>query len=339
MKNFSILAMVLLLSYAFAHGQQPSTQSATDYAANARYANGRAVGYAPHCTSTSGKCPGSDRVIHIGPGSVNCGGTMHDDPAQTFTVANSSPRYVYQDPGSSCAFNDQSSSDMTGLIPYYKVTVAGGVITAIQDWTGAPAVSNFQVTSTNGSRVLVSFSGSATAAKCLHTDANGNAVVAAGDCATSGSTGTVTSIATTSPIAGGPITSTGTISINANGITATQLATQYAILRCYPGLGDGLNAIAAGTYLQTNCYNNSGVTWTITRIGCFSDNSGASTLNATNGAATGLLSGAVTCTSAAGGAAGTQSGTTTIANGDVIKFTFVADGTSKQTGWFVSLTQ
>jgi hypothetical protein len=135
------------------------------------------------------------------------------------------------------------------------------------------------------------------------------------------------------------IASTGAISINANGITASQLATQYAILRCYPGLGDGLNAISAGTYLQTNCYNNSGVTWTITRIGCFTDNSGTSTLNATNGAATALLTGAVTCTTAAGGAAGTQSATTTIANGDVIKFTFVADGTSKQTGWFVSLTQ
>jgi len=140
----------------------------------------------------------------------------------------------------------------------------------------------------------------------------------------------------TSPMA---IASTGAISITANGITASQLATQYAILRCYPGLGDGLNAISAGTYLQTNCYNNSGVTWTITRIGCFTDNSGTSTLNATNGAATALLTGAVTCTTAAGGAAGTQSATTTIANGDVIKFTFVADGTSKQTGWFVTLTQ
>ncbi len=111
------------------------------------------------------------------------------------------------------------------------------------------------------------------------------------------------------------------------------------ILRCYPGLGDGLNAITAGTYLQTNCYNNSGVTWTITRIGCFTDNAGSSTLSATNGAGTALLTGAVTCTAGAGGAAGTQSATVTIANGDVIKFTFIADGTSKQTGWFVSLTQ
>lgn len=112
---------------------------------------------------------------------------------------------------------------------------------------------------------------------------------------------------------------------------------QFAKLRCDSGLGDGLNAMTAGTYLQSFCYNDSGVTWTITGIKCFTDNSGTSTLNATNGAGTGLLTGAVTCTTAF--AAGTQSGTTTIAAGDFIKFTFAADGTSKQSTWVVSLTQ
>lgn len=115
------------------------------------------------------------------------------------------------------------------------------------------------------------------------------------------------------------------------------LASQYKKLRCEPGLGDGLNAIAAGTYLQSTCYNDSGVTWTITGIRCFTDNSGTSTLNATNGSSVGLLTGAITCTNAF--AAGTQSATTTIANGDYVKFTFVADGTSKQTTWVVSFTQ
>lgn len=115
------------------------------------------------------------------------------------------------------------------------------------------------------------------------------------------------------------------------------LPTQYTHLRCESGLGDGLNAVTAGTYLQSTCYNDSGVTWTIVGIKCFTDNNGTSTLNATNGAATGLLTGAVTCTNAF--AAGSQSATTTIANGDYIKFTFVADGTSKQTTWVVSFTQ
>lgn len=111
---------------------------------------------------------------------------------------------------------------------------------------------------------------------------------------------------------------------------------QYKTLSCQPGLGDGLNAIAAGTYLESTCWNKTGVTFTITGIQCFTDNAGTSTLNATNGAGTGLLTGAVTCSSTI--ASGTQSATTTIANNDFIKFTFVADGTSKQTTWVVAGT-
>jgi len=116
---------------------------------------------------------------------------------------------------------------------------------------------------------------------------------------------------------------------------------QYAKLRCETGLGDGLNAIASGTYLQFMCWNDSGVTWTITGITCFTDNAGTSTLNAANNAGTALLTGAVTCnnTKSTGGHAGTQSATTTLPAGDGISFTFVSDGTSKQTTWTVSLTQ
>jgi hypothetical protein len=105
---------------------------------------------------------------------------------------------------------------------------------------------------------------------------------------------------------------------------------------CQPGYGDGLNAITAGTYLQTACYNDTGQTVTLTGAKCFTDNSGSSTVNATNGAGTGLLTGAITCSSSF--AAGTQSGTTTIASGDYIKFTFVADGTSKQSTFVITGT-
>ncbi len=101
------------------------------------------------------------------------------------------------------------------------------------------------------------------------------------------------------------------------------------------GPGDGLNALTAGTYLQSFCYNFTASTWTITGIKCNTDNSGTSTLSATNGAGTALLTGAITCTPSF--AAGTQSGTTTIASGDYIKFSFVADGTSKQSTWVVNI--
>jgi len=125
--------------------------------------------------------------------------------------------------------------------------------------------------------------------------------------------------------------------IQSGAVGATQLASQYSKMRCEPGLGDGLNVIPSGTYLQTTCYNDSGVTWTLTGFKCFTDNNGSSTMNATNSGGTGLLTGAITCNNSF--ASGTQSGTTTIASGGYIKFTFVSDGSSKQTTWVVSMTQ
>lgn len=112
---------------------------------------------------------------------------------------------------------------------------------------------------------------------------------------------------------------------------------QYTKSSCQTGLGDGANAITAGTYLQSFCYNDSGSTWTLTGLRCLTDNNGTSTLSATNGAGTALLTGAVTCTTA--WAAGTQGTTVTIASGDYIKFTFIADGTSKQSSWEVAITK
>ena len=111
------------------------------------------------------------------------------------------------------------------------------------------------------------------------------------------------------------------------------------IFSCQPGLGDGLNAITAGTYLQSGCFNQFGVTYTITSIKCYTDNNGTSTLNVTNGAGTALLTGAITCTNTIPGAAGTQGATTTIVNGDGAKFSFVADGTTKQATWSLTGTR
>jgi hypothetical protein len=142
----------------------------------------------------------------------------------------------------------------------------------------------------------------------------------------------------TNPNPGSFTVPTSGVQVTASGTTVLgRLLAQYGELRCESGIGDGLNAMTAGTYLQSFCYNDSGVTWTITGIKCFTDNNGTSTLNATNGANTGLLTGAITCTTTF--AAGTQSGTVTIANGDYVKFTFVGDGSSKQTTWVVSMTQ
>lgn len=123
--------------------------------------------------------------------------------------------------------------------------------------------------------------------------------------------------------------------VTVNGTCAGCTQGQYKTWSCQPGLGDGTNAIAAATYHQVECYNTTGATWSITGIKCYVDG-GSSTMNVTNGSGTGLLTGAVTCSTSF--AAGTQSGTTTIANGDYLKFTFVADGTATQTAWVINGT-
>ena len=122
-----------------------------------------------------------------------------------------------------------------------------------------------------------------------------------------------------------------------NTVTATQLAAQYSKGSCQGGLGDGLNAIPAGTYLQTFCFNDSGVTRTITGIKCYIDGGSSSTLNAAGNTLGALLTGAVTCSTAF--AAGTQSANVALTSTDYVKFTFVADGTAKQMTYVVTYTE
>ena len=134
----------------------------------------------------------------------------------------------------------------------------------------------------------------------------------------------VSSLAATAPIQVSGATGAVTISLAARSWS------------CQPGIGDGLNAINTGTYLQSTCKNTTGSTITLTGIQCFTDNSGSSTMNAAGNTLGALLTGAVTCTSSF--AAGTQSANILLTNGDYIKFTFVADGTSKQSTWVVNGT-
>jgi hypothetical protein len=122
--------------------------------------------------------------------------------------------------------------------------------------------------------------------------------------------------------------------IASGAVTATQLAAQYSNWSCETGLGDGLNAVPAGTYLQSFCYNTTGVTVTLTGLRCYIDGGATSTMNAAGNTLGALLTGAVTCTTAF--AAGTQSANVALTSGDYIKFTFVADGTAKQTTFVVT---
>lgn len=172
---------MVLLSCAWMHGQQTQTQAAPDFATNSRYLQGYGGGgYAPHCTSASGKCPGSDLVLHIAAGTTNCSNTLVEYPAGTLPMTNSTTNYISLDPAASCAPTKSTSGFTFGQIMLYKVVTSGGVIQSIDDVRTPFAVSQFQVT--GNTAVLASWSGAATAARCVRIDASGNLVAAAADC-------------------------------------------------------------------------------------------------------------------------------------------------------------
>jgi hypothetical protein len=120
--------------------------------------------------------------------------------------------------------------------------------------------------------------------------------------------------------------------------TANVLASaQYKTGSCQTGLGDGVNAIPNATYLQSFCYNDSGVTRTITAVKCDVDSATGTPTLAAAGATLGSITAAFNC-STSFAAASTLVGTA-LTSGDWINFTFVSGGTAKQSTWVVSYTQ
>lgn len=101
------------------------------------------------------------------------------------------------------------------------------------------------------------------------------------------------------------------------------------------GIGDGLNAITAGTYPMVACKNTTGVTVTLSGVSCYSNNAGSTTLAIadynSSGTLVGTVAAAFTCANPyANGTFGSQ---TTMSSGDYLLFTMVADGTTKTTSY------
>lgn len=155
----------------------------------------------------------------------------------------------------------------------------------------------------------------------------------AANLASSGSTGVIGQLPI-GQVGSAGLSGSGGVSIASTGAISLSLA-GLRLWNCQPGVGDGLNAITAGTYLQHTCINKTGSTVTITGVSCYVNGGSSSTMNASGTTLGALLTGAVTCTTAAAGAPGTQSANVLLTNGDAIDFTFVADGTAKQTTWAV----
>lgn len=150
-----------------------------------------------------------------------------------------------------------------------------------------------------------------------------------GDTGPKGDPGTAATIAvgTVTPLAPGAtptVTNSGTSSAAVLNFGLPTVGTRN--WSCQPGLGDGVNTIATGTYIQWTCRNDTGSTITLTGISCIAD-AGSSTVSMTNSSDLALLSTAITCGTSY--TAGTQSSTTTLADGDFIKLSVAATG-SKQ---------
>jgi hypothetical protein len=167
--------------------------------------------------------------------------------------------------------------------------------------------------------------------------------------ATSGS-GTVTSVATTSPLTGGPVTTTGTIAcatcvtsaaaltsgqlvagagsqasavtdltgdVTTSGGVATTLLAKQKVRMCLVLIGDPGAAsavLADDNDSPVACANEYGAAWTITTVACWA-NAGSPTVTPilTGGSGTSILTGALTCGTAAW-AAGTVQGTAPVVN-------------------------
>jgi hypothetical protein len=123
MKKLTLLFLLMVASFAIA--QQPQSQTAPFFSANAKYTNGVAPGYAP--------TTGSGLTLNLGKGTANCLGILIEYVGGTLTMTNSTTNYVYLDPASSCAPTSNTSGFNSSTIWIAKVTASGGAITVIDD--------------------------------------------------------------------------------------------------------------------------------------------------------------------------------------------------------------
>jgi hypothetical protein len=134
MKNVIVALWLTIASFAFA--QNPQTQGPL-YAANAKYVNGTAPGYMP-CGAIGGtaglNCSGTSGLnVSVGPGTVNCSGTVVQYSGGTLALTASSTNYVYLNTASSCAVAVKTSAFGSTDIPIAVIVAGPSTITSITD--------------------------------------------------------------------------------------------------------------------------------------------------------------------------------------------------------------
>lgn len=140
--------------------QNPQTQTAPIFSANAKYTNGTAPGYWPTQLSISNGSGGTIAAatglnINLGPGTVNCGsGSVVTYNGGTFALTASATNRIYLNTASSCAPSVKTTAFVSADIPIAVIVTSGSAITSISD-----VRTQFAVPSTPGTSVTLQTNG------------------------------------------------------------------------------------------------------------------------------------------------------------------------------------
>ncbi|HEV2463535.1 MAG TPA: LamG-like jellyroll fold domain-containing protein [Acidobacteriaceae bacterium] len=151
-----ILGFILAIVALPALAQQPQTQTAPIFDANAKYVNGVAPGYWPTA--------GSGLTLNLSAGTANCSGTIATYAAGTLTMTASTTNYVYLSTASSCVPAVKTTAFVAADIPIAEVVASGTAITPITDVRTMYFVAG--TSSGAGLSVCADTSGSGTAQSC-----------------------------------------------------------------------------------------------------------------------------------------------------------------------------
>ena len=119
-----IVLSILATSIA-AVTQQPQTQTAPIYSANAKYLQGVGTGYWP--------TPATGLTLHVASGTAFCLGSVVTYAGGTLTMTASTTNYVYLNTASSCVPAVKTTAFQEPDVPLAVVTASGSAITGVTD--------------------------------------------------------------------------------------------------------------------------------------------------------------------------------------------------------------
>jgi hypothetical protein len=119
-----VFAIFIMFTATALFAQNPQSQGPI-FAANAKYVNGVAPGYAP--------TQGAGLALNVGPGGANCTGTIANYTGGSFALTANATNYVYLNTASSCVPSVKLVTFTATDIPIAIVVTNGSAITSLMD--------------------------------------------------------------------------------------------------------------------------------------------------------------------------------------------------------------